>query len=178
MNENIEKFFEQIDAKNEKNELNEEVFAEIAMQINSTEELGECLPEIVKRINIYKSAMDQCDAKSNEFSTSKKAWKARAEKLTSLMMFLMEKMNVKSIKAEDNSAKISSRDVLEVNDANILSLFNGLIDQMQQQLPPYVKIAISIDKRALGTYLQTDNSLMIQHPEWVHTKESKSIRLS
>lgn len=178
MTQNIEVFLDTIDTFIEKDgELKEERFPELAAQINSTEDFGECLPEIVKRSLGFKDNADKCDAKSKQFADSKKMWKTRGEQLGALVTYIMQKLNTKSITANGSSAKITSRDVLEVDENSLLTLYTALVDQLQQQLPSFVKVSVSIDKRALSTHMQTDNSLMVNHPEWVHTKESNSLKL-
>lgn len=179
MTTTAETFLDRIDVifEKEENGLKEEMFPELASLLNSTDDLGECLPEIVKRVAGFKDNADKCDSKSKQFSDSKKMWKTRCEQLEALVTYIMQSFNTKSLNANGSNAKITTREVLEVDADSLLALYSVLVDQLQQQLPDYVKVSIAIDKRALTTHMQKDNSLMVNHPEWVHTKESNTIKL-
>ena len=90
MTQNTEIFIDTIDTIIQKTgEIKEENFPELAAQINSTDDLGECLPEIVKLSLSYKDNADKCDAKSKQFADSKKMWKARGEQLSALVTYIM-----------------------------------------------------------------------------------------
>ena len=174
----ITNFFDTIDDAFEKQTAIDESFINnLCAMVNTTDDLGECLPEITKRVEKCKENKTTCDSRIEPFSISKKMWKGREDAYNEILLKLMLKLNTKSIAAGGNKATLSSRNILEVDEKGIIGMYSIVLAQLKAQLPSYIKVDLSVDKTALSSHLNTDNSLMLKHPELVHTKTSHSLRL-
>lgn len=81
--------------------------------------------------------------------------------------------------ANGTKVTITTREILETDNDALLSLSTCLPEYkaLLAALPPYVKLSLAVDKTALKTYIKVNTDILLQHPEWVHTKENKSVSL-
>ena len=161
----------------QENGIAEEEYERLAAMIGSTAELSENLPLIAEKIKAYSDNADSCDKKSKMYKENKNTWDSKVEQLNKLVMKIMDKLQTKKITADGSSANITTRTVQEIDEKGLLDIYGVLLDQIQQQFPSFIKIKASVDKNELKSYLIKDNSLMINHPELVHTKDSYSIKI-
>ena len=68
----------------------------------------------------------------------------------------------------------TTRTVIDIDEDWLIGLHQALADTLQQQLPDFIKVTLSIDKNKLSTYLKTDNTLLVNNPEHIHTRDSVS----
>lgn len=181
MNENIKKLVDRINDIFTENEtgLTNSHYDELSSMIESKEDLAELLPLLKKQYGDYENKIEQCDKVSKDYTESKKMWKSRGDQLVLFIGHIMDLFKLKSYAANNTKVTVSVREILETDNDALLAQFNGLPEYkaLELALPVYAKINLSIDKTALKMFIKNDSKLMIDHPEWVHTKESKSVSL-
>ena len=52
-----------------------------------------------------------------------------------------------------------------------------MADALQSQLPSYVKVKLSVDKTKLSAHISKDDTLLVSHPDKIHTKPTSSTTL-
>lgn len=160
--------------------LTEEKCNELAAFIPDDTALSNALPALKMMMNEYKGITDKCDGKIKDYTDSKKMWKNRTEQIVEFVGFVLKKLGHKSYSAGDAKASFSTREVLEISDED------ALLDQylkstefavLRGLLPGWVKVSLTIDKTALKSFVKTDSTLLVNHPEWIHTKENITVNL-
>lgn len=183
MNESktAQEFLDLFDDKIEENpELTAEDRKEIGAVFTTQENLEESLQALRERARAYKKNVDDSDARQKQWAETKKMWDGRLKQMVSILGEVMDRLHIpgKSLKgAGGTKLSSSTRSSLEVDDDGLIQQFQQLADALQQQLPAFVKVKLTIDKTALGAHLKQDNSLLINHPELVHTKTTTSVTL-
>ena len=183
MNENqiAQAFLDLFDDKiEESSELSAEDRKEIGAVFTTQENLEESLLALRERARAYKKNVDDSDARQKQWAETKKMWSSRLNQMLAILGETMERLHipVKQLKgAGGTKLSSSSRTSYECDEEGLVQQFQQLADALQQQLPPYVKVKLTIDKTLLGAHLKQDNSLLINHPELVHTKSTTSITL-
>ena len=163
----------------DKNGLNNAYYAELAAYINEKDDLAALLPELKASYEDYEKKTEQSDKNSTEYTESKKMWKLRSDQLVSFVGHLMEIFSLKSYAANNTKVTVSVREILETDNDALVATQMALPEYkaLERALPSYIKLSLSVDKTALKSYVKNDSTLMINHPDWVHTKESKSVTL-
>lgn len=181
MNTKQEELFTHIDEifANENDGFTKERYPELSQLINSNDELAEILPEFRDRCKAYDEKTAQCDRLVKEYTESKQMWKGRRDQLMGFLAHMLNRLKFKSISANGVKATLSTREILETDNDALLEKHIACQEYqaLANVLPPYVKISLSIDKTALKGFIKVDDTLLIEHPEWVHTKESQSVSL-
>lgn len=162
----------------EQDGLTDEKYSTLDSEIKTSEDLEECLPEIKQRTDNYKKQADACDEKIKDWTDSKKMWQMREKQLKSFLEHTLSRLKITSIAKNNIKVKITSRTVTKVDETAIINAYKPLVDQVQAQLPEYLKLSLTVDKTALTNYLKKDDTLMKEHPEIVHSETSTSLRLS
>lgn len=152
-------------------------YDELSAYIENTEALAEILPVLKKRYNEYKEKTEQCDKTAKDYAESKNMWKSRSEQIAAFLGHVLERFRLKSYSANDTKVSITTREILETDTDALIAPQAARPEYMalEAALPPYIKITLSVDKTALKSYIKTNSKLLTDHPEWVHTKESKSV---
>lgn len=158
-------------------ELSKEDQEKIGSTLKTQPELEESLPTIKEKLDTYAEKISLSDKNIKQWQESKKLWTQRQNQLLSVLGLLMEKLHIpgKSLKAGGVKLSTSTKTSLEVDEDWIINQYQALADALQSKLPTYVTVKLSVDKTKLNTHLKTDNSILINNPERVHTKESRSI---
>ena len=174
-------FLDTFDDKSEENPtLTKDEKESIGGAFASPEELGNALPLISERVNNMKERIEHSDKNIKMWQETKKMWTGRKDQLLEILGQTMERLNVAGniIKSADCKLSTSTRTSLEVDEDWLINQYAALAGSMQSQLPPYVTLKLTVDKTKLAAYLKTDDTLLIDHPDRVHTKVSKSVTLS
>lgn len=158
-------------------ELSNEDKEKIGSTLKTQPELEESLPTIKEKLDAYGDKIALSDKNIKQWQESKKFWTQRQNQLLSVLGLMMEKLHIpgKSLKAGGVKLSTTTKTSLEVDEEWIIKQYQALADALQNKLPTYVTVKLSVDKTKLNTYLKMDNSLLINNPERVHTKESRSI---
>lgn len=171
----IETFLDQFEDKLEgKDSLSEQERNELAALVGGAESLGDGLPLILKKDTDFTEAAKSADGQVKAWQQTKKMWQTRHDELMRVLQVALASLPGKSIKADNIKLSTSSRTCLEVDEEWILQQYQKLADVFQQTLPPFVAVKLSLDKNKLSSYLNTDNSLLLNHPDKIHTRNSSS----
>lgn len=154
--------------------LSEEEKLAAAGCVSSTSSLETGLPALLKKSEEMKQNVIICDRRVKDWQASKKAWESKNKALMDVLGTIIKDLNIpgSSIKADGIRLATSHRTSLEVDEDWLLGQYSMLAFQLQQQLPDYVKVSMSVDKTKLATFLKTDNSMLLSNPDRVHTRES------
>ena len=172
-----------LDLFEDKTESGEELSKEdrdtISAKMASQNELEEGLPLIKEHLLQYKEKIDYSDKNIKQWQKSKKFWANRQEQLLSVLGSLMDRLHIPGMTLKTEGAKLStsSRTSLEVDEDWLIQQYQTFADELQKRLPSYVTVKLSIDKNKLGAHLKTDNSLLLNNPDRIHTKTSRSVTL-
>ncbi len=181
MTEKINQLVERINNifADEEQGLTKAYYDELAAYVEDKEALAELLPIFKKSYAEYEKKTEQCDKTCKDYTESKKMWKSRGEQLVDFLGHILEQFRLKSYTANDTKVTITTREILETDNEALLAehMTTPEFKALESALPPYVKISLGIDKTALKSFVKTDSTLLTNHPEWVHTKESRSVNL-
>lgn len=157
--------------------LTEEQLDDMSNVVTSQEELDSVLPSLKDRNESLKQFVADADEKQKFWSNKKKIGQDKQSKLTSFVGYLLGKFN-KSKYASDY-VKISTRvtRTLDVNEEALLAEHQGLIATLQSQLPSYVKINASIDKRMLSKMIENDPEIFSNNIDIMHWESKESITI-
>ncbi len=171
-----ERFVDQFETTIEEGALTDEQKQSLSCAFPSAEDLGKGLPLLKQKAEDYKNQIGTCDRYIKMYQDSKKMWKARSEAFLGILQQVLVRLNIpgKSIKAEGVKLSTRTTSVIEVDEDWLISMHQALADTLQQQLPDFIKVSLSIDKTKLNNYLKTDNTLLVQNPDRIHTKDSAS----
>lgn len=144
--------------------------------IGSTDELGPALPAFKNKCLAYKELADNCDRSIKEAQAGKKLFTQRAKQFTAILGKLLTRLKVPNESFKYGGIKIatSTRTCLEVDTDWLLAQFDNELKAFEATLPEYISVELSIDKNKLLSFLKTNEDLLLNHPDRVHTKESKS----
>lgn len=153
---------------------------EIASALTSREELEAGLPDLLELSEGLKANAATCDTNIKEWQESKRQWKRKSDSLALVMYRLITRLGLppKGIKVGDIKLSTATRTSLEVDEDWLIGMYQPLADVFQKSLPPYIKVSISVGKKELSDYLKTDNSLMVDNPERIHTKPGRSTTIT
>ena len=92
------------------------------------------------------------------------------------MSALMQKLNIPNsgLKVDGIKLSTSTRTVLEVDEQWLVAQYEALAEGLQQQLPDYVKVSLSVDKNKLFAHVKEDSTMLVQNPDKIHTNTSSS----
>lgn len=172
----IDKFDEFME---EKDHLEADDKQKIMDVIKTREDLEDSLKELAKKNEDYKQNIDGCDKNIKIWQQSKKMWQIRQSTMLDILKEMMNKLapGQKKLTKDGTKLSVSSRTSLEVNEEWLLQQYQMFADALQTQLPDYIKVSLSIDKTKLFSHVKEDESLLVQNPEMIHTKESFSTTL-
>ena len=176
-NNKVQNLIDLFDDKIENNpECTQEDCQPIIGQVNSPDELKEGMKLLKERAQVYSEKITNCDANIKQWQDSKKMWVARNKAFIDTLEKLMLKLNVPKnvIKADGIKLAISTRTSLEVDENWLLAQYEKLAEALQLQLPDYVKVSLSIDKNKLFAHVKQDGTMLVNNPDKIHTKESRS----
>lgn len=173
----VEQFIEAFNDQYEEKKRNPDV--EIKEPILSRDELRDGLPVLLGAVQEYDQKIQVCDRNIKNWQASKKDWDLRSKTFLGLLAATADKLGLSS-SLQGDRAKFArtATTVLEIDEEFILSMYRQLADEMQCRLPGYVKVSLSVDKTILKKHLATDNSLALNHPDKIHTKENVTWRLA
>lgn len=176
-NTRLEEFLEKFDDTMEKsNVITDAERDDLASIIPDRVTLEDGLPELLHKSDDMKSSIDDCDKKIKIWQESKKLWSARQKNLMDILELTMKKLGIpnQSIKANGIKLATNTRTTLEVDEEWLINLYESLSLTLQAKLPDYIKVSLSLDKTKLNAHLKTDQSMLVQFPEKIHTKSSTS----
>lgn len=158
--------------------LTSEDIESLADIVKEPKTLVEGLPALREKCQDYKERIDKSDNEIKVWQQTKKMWESRNKQLVQILGKMLEKFNVTSVKNVDGTKLGSStRTVLEVDDEWLIQQYEALAQMLQNQLPEYIKVTLSVDKNKLAAYLKGDNSLLLKNPDKIHTRTSVSVTL-
>ena len=144
--------------------------------INTADELKEGLPELLSKAKAYEDQVEACEKNKKMWDESKKVWQMRSRLFLGTLEKLIAKLKLpgSSIKSEGIKLSTSKRTCLEVDEDWLLDQYQTYIDALKLQLPDYIKVTMSVDKNKLFAHVKTDNQMLINNPDIIHTKETFS----
>lgn len=169
----IDRFDDKIE---EGNELTDTEKRTIASEIPDKEKLQDGLPLLLKKATDMKTSIEDCDIKIKTWQESKKLWNGRHKAFMDVLETLVGSLNLPgaTMKADGIKLSTSSRSSLEVDEDWILTQYEAMAKALQSQLPDYIKVSIALDKTKLSAFLKTDNTMLVQYPDKIHTKTTTS----
>ena len=172
--ENLIESFE--DKMEEGKEYTPEQCEKVISSINTTQELQAGLPLLLEKAKAYKEQADACDRNIKMWQESKKMWQGRTKAFMDTLEKLISKLNIagKSLKANGVKLATSSRTSLEVDEEWLLSQYQNFAEALQLQLPDYIKVSLSVDKNKLFAHVKSDNTMLVDNPDKIHTKSTTS----
>ena len=176
-NEKINNFIDAFDEKiEERSQLTEEEKENFGKYFSTTEDLTEGLPAIKEKAASYKESIENCAKNIKMWQDSKKMWESRFDTFMNILGKMVKKLQVpgNAVKADGVKLAVSSRSSLEVDEDWLLAQFQRFADALQTQLPNYVVVKLSVDKNKLNAFLKTDDSMLLNNPDKIHTKVSTS----
>lgn len=153
---------------------------DLAKNVRDDGDLRAVLPCIKKLLAENDEDLKLCDARAKQFADEKKNYEAQASNIKRFTIKLLANLRHKSFSAGDTKVSVSVREALDVTDKDALlaRYVNSLqYAELAATLPAWVKVDLSIDKNALKNHVKEDSSLLVDHPEWLSTKESTSITI-
>lgn len=172
-----EAFIELFDDMVEENpELTEEQKQKLTGTFPTQESLENALPTLLEKVKAFDGSTTLSDTQIKDWQKTKKMWAARKATLLDILGRVLKELHIpgQSLKADGIKLSTSTRAALVVDEDWLVQQYQLFADQLQANLPPYVKVSLSVDKTRLNAYLKTDNSLLLQNPDKVYTKTSTS----
>lgn len=159
-------------------EAGEAAAEEIAAPIRSGESLRASIPEIVGRNREFTEKVNHCDKMIKMWQKEKKTYEGRSKLLMKAVEAIVRRLNLSgTIKTEGGQLSVRTTSTLEVDEDWILDMYAAQAATLQVQLPPYVKVKLSLDKTALNAFIKKDNTLLLTNPDRIHAKENRSVTL-
>lgn len=167
------------DSEKEKRELSSTEKDQISGTFPDADKLGEALPELLAKVEGFNKSIDNASEKIKQWQDTKKMWQARLAQLLDVLGTTMERLHIPGKSLKIGGIKLSTRtgSVLEVDDDWLLQQYQAMADALQSQLPSYVKVKLAIDKTKLNAHIAKDDSLLVNHPDKIHTKPTSSTTL-
>lgn len=144
--------------------------------IDTREKLEEGLVELRQKNDDYKQKIDDCDRNIKMWQESKKLWQNRSAQLLDTLGRLLQRLHVPGLSMKAGGVKLatSTRTVIEADEEWLIGQYQALADSLQSTLPGYIKVKLTVDKTKLAAHLKDDNSLLLDHPDKIHTRTSSS----
>jgi hypothetical protein len=158
-------------------ELDANVKESLSKIVTKQDELMEGLPALLEKASGIKSNIDGCDRNIKNWQESKALWTLRSKAFAEVLGKTMEKMGISTLKNGKIKLAVSSRTSLEVDEDWLINLYQNLADVLQAQLPDYIRVKLALDKNKLSAHLKQDNSLILNNPDKIHDKTSKSVSI-
>ena len=157
-------------------ELTDEQIQSITSPVQSREELEEGLPSVLERMGEYKRNIEQSAANKKQWDESKKVWEGRSKMLMTVMDSLMTRLKISKNTIKANGVKLATsvRTSLEVNEEWLLKQYEAVTDELQARLPDYIKVTLEVDKNKLFAHVKSNPKMLMDNPDEIHTKESRS----
>lgn len=178
---NIDTFLDTFEDRIEgKNSLSEQERKELAALVGDRETLGNGLQLIYRKDKDFTDAAKNADQQAKAWTETKRMWDQRHEELMKVLEQALADLKVagQALKVDRIKLATRTRTCLEVDSAWLVQMFEQQAQAMQQQLPPYIKVSLTVDKNKLSAYLEQDNTLQLQHPEKIHTRPSYSTTIT
>lgn len=156
---------------------NPDKMKEILQRYDSIDLVSENLSAIGEEIKRCKENMLASEEKEKTWKENKSYWKNKENAIKLFLSAVMEKFSQASIKDENMKASINSRRVLEIDEEFILQPYREMLKSMESQLPSFIKCSLNIDKTAFTNHVKDDPRYLIEYPEKIHWKESKTFTL-
>jgi len=139
--------------------------------------LQTALPQIKKILEENSADIKQCDSRIKQFTELKRSYQKYEDSIKRFVIIVLQRLKHKSFSTPDAKAMLMSREVLDVNEEGLLSQYinSQEYQTLQNCLPSWVTLKLSVDKTALKSFVKIDNSILCDHPEWVCTKDSVSV---
>ena len=152
---------------------------ELKYPILSRDELREGLPSLLGAVQEFDQNIQTCDRNIKNWQISKKDWDLRSKTFLGLLAITANNLGL-SNSLQGDKAKLArtATTVLEIDENFIVDMYRQLADELQGRLPGYIKVSLTVDKTMLKKHLATDNSLALNHPDKIHTKENVTWRLA
>lgn len=177
--ENIIEQFEEATSADEA-VLSQEQAEDMIRTIGDLENFKACMPLFRDKALAYKQAIDLREQLTKQSQLEKKIWKARLDSfLNGFLGRALSHYGEKSLKGDDNSRVTSStRDNVVVDDERLITIWEPVITALQSSLPSFLKVTVSVDKKALTEYCRTKEDLFATHSDIVFTvpKTSTTIK--
>ena len=157
--------------------ISEEKAASISDMVIDQEEFCSCVRDFKDKDDSYKSAIAKCDDNIKGWQESKKMWQERQNDLKDIIIRIMKRLNMKNTSKDGTSVTMRSTKVLEIDAEKILIMYKPFAKELRSQLPPYIKVTLSIDKIALSNHVKDDPTILVESPEIAHWKENDSVTL-
>lgn len=157
--------------------LTEDKAKQLSCMLDDTDKLADALPEVKSLFNENNLRIEKCDNNIKTWQESKKMWKERNDKILLILQKAMESLNLKKFDRNGVKLGIRTTEKYVTDDQAILAQYESHADALRSILPSYIKVSLSVDKTELKNHLKSDVSMMVDHPELVHTEESQSINL-
>lgn len=176
-NTHISDLIESFDDKAEENAvLTDEQKRRLSEMVPTQDDLREGLPTLLQKADDLKNNVDNCDKNIKSWQESKKMWSARCKSFLETLGLVLERLNVpgSTMKADGVKLSTSKRSSIEVDEDWLVSRYEPMAAALQGQLPDYVKVSLTIDKNRLAAFLKTDDTMLVDNPDKIHTKTTLS----
>lgn len=173
----VQNLIESFDDKMEENTTIEQDEKDAILgNVNNIEELTSGIRLLRDKAATFDENIKNCDKNIKIWQSSKKMWSERAKSFMGLLEDLITKLNIpgKTVKADGVKLSTTKRTSLEVDEDWLIAQYQTFVDAIQTQLPEYMKVSLSIDKNKLYKHVTTDNTMLVQNPDKIHTKVTTS----
>ena len=152
---------------------------DLASLVDSDEKLYALLPVLRDLATQYKETADRAKARAKDFGDNRKLNESYLDTLSDILCKILVNLGHSKYTAGNAKVSLTTREVLECDDDSLINAFftPALRLQLMTSLPAWIKVSVTVDKTALKNSLKSDNTLMVEHPEWLHTKENRSVTL-
>ena len=166
------------DRVNSSPELSDRQIEEIGAPIRTDEQLREGLPVILGRHKELSDLIENCNRNIKFWQENKKKYDSRAEQFVKAVTEVVRRLRFSgTMKATEGQLSTRTTSTYEVDEKWILDRYAALGEALQAQLPAYVKVKLSVDKKELNAHLKRDATLLLENPEHIHAKENLSVTL-
>ncbi|MBR1435016.1 MAG: hypothetical protein IJ584_07880 [Bacteroidales bacterium] len=164
------------DSVEKSNELTASEKETISATFPDQEQLSDSLPMLLEKVEGFNNNIETANTNIKKWQETKKMWQTRKDQLLEILGKAMERLHIpgKSLKADGIKLSSRSGSVVEFDEDWMLQQYQQLADELQSRLPTYVKVKLAIDKTKLNAHLAQDDSLLINHPDKIHTKPTSS----
>lgn len=172
----FDEFVEQYNETEIQKEDGDAALDKLESHIADGKELDDILPSLKARSDEMDEHVKDCDRNIKLFQGSKKMWNRRIDFFNKMLERFLKKTHQTAVKKDDIKLATSSRTVHVVDEEWLLGRYQDKADALQGTLPSFIKVSLSLDKRELIKYLTTDNTLMLDNPEKIHTETITSTK--
>ena len=158
-----ELILENIEAKSQSPEgITESDIEEMALGVNTREELEEILPHLRNESNECKKNIAISDSNIKDGQGAKKFWQSRQQAITSVIGKVLTRLSLGKVSSQGASASTRTTNTLDVNDDELLKKYDQMKAVLETQLPDYVKVSLSIDKTKLTAAIQKNPDILTE----------------